>query len=264
MKYRPYTHEALKKAVIGALGPAHMDLTRLMGWQHPPDGADTQFAPLEPVTASRMALVAALGMGIRSGGLFSREEIVALQRVAVKGDKPAMQALRAMQATRPVDRTKYLGVLLWRMKYGSEQGVEVFMAAAHLLALELRKQSKDKRRISPTYIAVMQCALTEWLHDRCGECTGTGQTGRSRKHVGRNHPALYTCASCGGTGAYEPGAQQRAAALRMDVEAFIAKWERRYDGVLATLQRVDRKAGRAIDRQARGLYADATDRSREQ
>lgn len=263
MKYRPYPHEALKKAVAGALGPAQLDFTKLMG-DEPFSPVDDLSGPPGRLQVGRLALVAALGMGIRKG-IFSRGEVEHLQRVAAKGNQPAMLALRAMQAQNPLMRTKALGVLLWRIKYGGQQGPEVFLAAAHLLGEELRsKRLKDRHGVSAGYIAVMQCALTEWLHDRCGACRGTGSVGRQLKMVGRNHPALYTCTTCGGSGAYEPGNQQRAQALRMDVETFMKKWERRYEGVLATLQRTDRKTGVAIDRQARGLYAVATDRSREQ
>jgi hypothetical protein len=255
MKYTPYTYESLKKAFVGALSPAHLDLSRMMG----EDLRSQDGAPIEPYRGSRLALVAALGMGIRKG-IFSREEVQALQKVAAKGHGPSIEALRAMQAENPTVRAKQLGVLLWRIKYGGEQGPEVFLAAAHLLASELRKKSKDKRRLGPRYIAVMQCALTEWLHDRCQPCKGTGQIGREKRSSGRNHPALYTCECCHGTGAYEPGNGARALALRIDLETFMDKWERRYEGVLGTLKRIDRLTGAAIDRQANRHYATGTDR----
>lgn len=260
MKYTPYTHEALKKAFVGALSPAHLDLSRMMAQRlRDEDGSISS----EPYKGSRMLLVAALGMGIRKG-IWSEDEVKALQRVAVKGHGPSIEALRAMQAQNPLQRTKQLGVLLWRIKYGGDHGPEVFLSAAHLLAAELRKKSKDKRRLSPRYVAVMQCALTEWLHDRCDPCKGTGSVGRQRNHAGRNHPQLYTCEVCHGTGAYEPGNAARAQALRIDLEDFMAKWEKRYEGILATLRRIDRTTGSAIDRQANRHYATATDRRPEQ
>lgn len=263
MKYRPYPHEALKKAIAGALGPAKMDLSKMMGedntHQDSEDGHNTG-----AYQGGRLALVAALGMGIRAGGIFTREEVALLQRRAIGGSGPALEALRAMQAKRPLDRTKTLGVLLWRIKYFDDTGPEVFMCAAHLLAEELRRTQATRAKLGPRYIEVMQVALTEWLHDRCGPCKGTGRAGREKARAGRNHPALYTCMECGGTGAYEPGSQQRAQALKMDVETFVKKWEQRYDRVLARLKKIDRTTGGAIDRQVRHSYADATDRSHEQ
>lgn len=263
MKYQPYPHEALKKLVAGALGPAHLDLTRLMGESplNEEERANPDAIPPR-LHVNRLALVAALGLGIRPGGIFSRDEVVRLQAKAAKGDGPAFDALKAMQATRRIVRAKYLGVLLWRIKYAGDHGPDVFLAAAHILGEELRKRNRGK--LGPAYVAVMQCALTEWLHDRCSPCKGTGSTGRQKELVGRNHPALYTCGDCGGTGAYLPGSQQRAQALRMDVETFVKKWESRYDRILAMLQKVDRTTGNSIDRQVRHAYADATDRSPEQ
>lgn len=243
MKFKLYPQEALKKAVIGAMSPAHMDLTKLMGENQLEDGEEP------PYRANRMTLVAALGMGVRAGGTWSREEVAAMQQHALKGNPWALRALMAMQAKRRIDRTKTLGVLLWRIKYGGEVGPDAFLTVAHLLVDEFRRVQKHP--IGPAYAAVMQCALTEWLHDRCEPCHGTGQTGRTRKQTGRNHPTLYTCASCGGTGAYEPGDQQRAQALHMDIETFMKKWSRRYEGVLARLQRIDRRTGSTIDRQLR-------------
>lgn len=265
MRYQPYSHEALKKLVAGALGPAHLDLTRLMG-EAPLNEEERTNPDAIPrkLHVNRMALVAALGFGIRPGGIFSRQEVLTLQARAASGSGPALDALKAMQATRPIDRTKTLGVLLWRIKYGGDQGPEVFLAAAHILAGELRRKNFAKGKLGHTYVAVMQCALTEWLHDRCQACHGTAQTGRQKDRVGRNHPALYTCGDCGGTGAYSPGAQQRAQALKMDVETFMKKWESRYDRVLAMLQKVDRTTGNSIDRQVRHAYASSTDRSPEQ
>lgn len=259
MKYRPYPHEALKKAFASALSPAHLDLAGMMTQKIIEDDEDTPPA----FQGSRLALVAALGMGIRKG-IFSKQEVQRLQRRAAIGDGPAIEALRAMQAENPKLREKELGVLLWRIKYGGEQGTEIFMACAHLLAEMLRRRSRGLGKLSVRYVAVMQCALTEWLHDRCQPCKGTGSVGREKAKAGRNHPALYTCTSCGGTGAYEPGSQQRARALRMDVEDFVKKWESKYEGVLNTLQRVDKLTGKAIARQTKGQYATATDRSYEQ
>lgn len=254
MKYRAYPHEALKKAVAGALGAAHLDFSKLMS--EPMVVHDDEDIPY---VANRMTLVAALGMGIRSGGVFSREEVQALQRRAVKGHRGSQHALRAMQAERPIDRTKHLGVLLWRIKFMGETGPEVFLAAAHILAEVLRKRTGvGKRPLGSRYVAVMQCALTEWLHDRCLDCSGTGESGRSAKAAGRNHPALYTCGACGGTGAYAPGNVQRAQALYMDVSTFMEKWAVKYERVLSTLEAIDRKTGQSVDRQVRRDYA-ATD-----
>lgn len=264
MKYQPYPHEAMKRAVAGAMGPARLDFTKFMGDELSEEERANPELIQPQLRVNRQALVAALGMNIRSGGTFSRFDIAALQRRAAQGDRMSMNALRAMQEKRPIDRTKHLGVILWQIKYGGKQGEEVFRAAAHILAGELRRKSKDKRRLGPAYIAVMQCALTEWLHDRCEPCTGTGQTGRSRKQVGRNHPPLYVCTTCGGTGAYAPGTLQRADALHMDVATFMKKWEKRYDRVLAMLQRVDRTTGNSIDKQVHRAHAVATDRSHEQ
>lgn len=259
MKYIRYSHEDLKKAVAGAINPAALDLTKLM---KQPLSSDDGEPPPAPYPSARIALVAALGMAVRCGGIFSADEVKALQRSAAAGNKESLKALYAMQQTRRIDKTKALGVLLWKIKFGGERGVDVFLTAAHLLAEELGR--KQKRGLGPTYVAVVQCALTEYLHDRCTPCHGTGQTGRSRKDAGRNHPALYTCADCGGTGAYSPGNSQRALALRMDVESFVAKWAKRYDAVLATLDRIDRAAGKAVDTQVRRDYAATTDRRPEQ
>lgn len=89
-----------------------------------------------------------------------------------------------------------LGDYLWRLKYGRETGLRDLVRPAVLLLEKMFQDPNDKRH-SRVVLALIACALTEWLHDQCPKCGGRGRLGAGREVLVTTR---VVCGSCAGAG----------------------------------------------------------------
>jgi hypothetical protein len=104
-----------------------------------------------------------------------------------------------------------LGDMLWRLKYGQERGWrDLVRPVVLLLERKFQPPKRDKRK-PKILLALIACALTEWIHDQCQKCGGRGKLGAGRE-VAVTMTAV--CGSCGGKGrVFQPSPRFEAARL---------------------------------------------------
>ncbi len=96
---------------------------------------------------------------------------------------------------------KRLGDYLWRLKYGREQSLRELVRPAVVL-LERACRDPDDKKQPKILLAIIACALTEWIHDQCPKCGGRGKLGAGREIAVTKR---MVCGACDGRGrcAYE-------------------------------------------------------------
>lgn len=108
-----------------------------------------------------------------------------------KTDRLAAHALSTVGEQR-------LGDILWRLKYGRESGRRLIYGDEGAVALLERKfRDENDRRRPRMLLAVIACALTEWVFDQCPKCGGRGKLGVGREIAVTKRTI---CAPCAGEG----------------------------------------------------------------
>ncbi|MDE3022985.1 MAG: hypothetical protein KGI54_14195 [Pseudomonadota bacterium] len=133
---------------------------------------------------------------------------------------------------RPIDRlgafskSKRLGTVLWRLKYDNDP--RCYKTAIFLLTKAMRKHGESRELCEK----LCQCALDEWLVDKCLHCGGGGQVIFSQR--------LVNCMECSGTGIRRTSDKDRMKALKMNAEQ-VQKLGKRLGAIHDLIGEWDRK-----------------------
>jgi hypothetical protein len=86
-----------------------------------------------------------------------------------------------------------LGEALWRLKYGNDNRQSIRRAAVVIITHQIH--GRRGRHPSARLVLLVECALQEWLEDRCPECRGRRFTGTE---YGDPKATRENCPSCFG------------------------------------------------------------------
>lgn len=230
----PTAHDEQVRAVVGALAPASLDLTKLRA-----RAANSE--EVRPVRASKRDVLAAFGAGSRLGQLIYR-------------------ARWNRERSRHLIETAAL-LLVHELTKRRKARTSVTMRILALTAIAEYVEGDCPKCNGTGRHGGRQ---EQWLWSQCPSCRGKGRSRDgvectpTETRIGCNgvgkirRPApeglqLLTCGTCKGTGKVAVGENRRAANLGVDVEAFRKGWASRYSRALAILARAERETATAID-----------------